>query len=460
MAMKKTFFLCLLAGLSLSANAQPDIGTLQNPHNAANAARHLPTYLGDRFQRFQVNVFNPYIGLGSNFASMGDVNDYLRADRITSQMVGNTIDKLRSEDNIIAASLDIAIVNVAFNVAGKDGHKALSLGAGINERISVSTAFDQETLLLAYSGNKQFAGQTVELAPRFNGLAYTEYYVAAAYNIRPASSAWVVKPAIRLSYLNGQASVDMQRDNSISIYTEPEGRYLDFGLNYRINTSLGDDSVKLEGSSFNINNKSFQGGSGSGLGMDLGVRVSPRPGILLNAGIMDIGSIRFRKNVTNIYNTSSYRYEGQTLTFNESQSLDLDSLASLARPNYSYNAYSVSLPTKLVLNGSIGLRKIEYGGQSYYRHQLSAMYVQGFANQLSATTAPYVAVGYTHSFGGILNVGANAGIGGLWGGHFGLLASLKAGPFLLGVHTNKILPLVAPNSGRGSDLALLLGLAF
>ncbi len=458
--MKKLLAVLFMAGLSHPAQAQADMAALQDPHNAANAARHLPTYLGDRFSGFQVTVLNPYISIGSNFATVADAKEYLTADKITSELIGGTVSRLRSQDNIIAGSVDIAVVNAAFNISNKAGHKAFSIGFGVNERVELSTVFNQETLLLAYKGNKQFAGRSVELAPRFNGLAFMEYYLAAAWNIRPRFSELVIKPAVRLSYLSGQASVDMREANSISLFTEQDGRYLDFNLNYNINTALGADSVKLTGSSFNLNDKSFQGGSGSGFGIDLGLRVSPRPGILLNVGVIDIGSIRFTKNTTNIYNHSSYRYEGQELTFTENQSFDLDSLAGFARPNYSYNDYRVELPTKLIISGSIGLNKGDGRSGSYYGHTLCGMYVQGFSNYLTATTVPYVALGYTRSFGGVFNIGANAGVGGLWGGNIGLLASVKAGPFLFGLHSNNILPLVAPAAGRGADIGMLLGLAF
>jgi hypothetical protein len=458
--MKRLSILVVIMGLGSAAVAQPDMGALQDPLNASNTARHLPSYLGDRFNKVQVNFLNPYLSLGSNFATVGEAKEYLQSDKYTRDMISATISKLRSNENIIAGSVDVSILNVAFNIANKNGNKAFSLGFGVNERVEVSTAFDQETFLLAFSGNKQFAGQRIEIAPRFNGLAYTEYYVAAAWNIRPNSSNWVIKPAVRLSYLSGQANIEMDEDNTITLETEQNGRYLDFGLNYSINTSLSGDSVKLTGSSFNINNKEFQSGAGSGFGMDLGVRVSPRPGVLLNIGLMDVGSIRFTKNTTNIYNFSSYKYEGEELSFTENQNIDLDSLASFARPNYSYNEYSVSLPTRLILNGSIALDRKDRGKTSYYKHTLSAMYVQGFRNYLTATTTPYLTVGYTHSFGGTFNLGANAGAGGLWGASFGVIASVKAGPLLFGLRTNNILPLIAENAGRGTDLGMLLGLAF
>jgi hypothetical protein len=448
----------ILAGAAL--HAQPGIGTLQDGHNSANAARHLPTYLGDQFKKVQITVFNPYFSLGSSFASFEDARGFMTADQITRGMISNTIDKLDPEDNNINGVVDIALLNVALNIGGGNGRKGASLGFGVNERVEMNMLFNEDLLLLAWKGNKQFAGKTVNLMPRFNGLAFTEYYVAASYEIAPSFTDAIIKPAIRLSYLSGQASVQMPKDNAISLFTEPEGRYLDFDFNYTVNASMDADSLTLEGNTFNINEKSFRGGAGSGFGMDLGLRVTPRPGLSFNLGIMDIGSIRFKKGVTNMFNHSSYRYEGQELTFAEDQSINLDSLAGLAKPSYTHEAYTVKLPTKLVLSANIGLGRVEKKGSVYYRHQLTAMYLQGFDNYLSSTKKPYLALGYTHSLGNVLNLGANAGIGGITGATFGVLASVKAGPFCFGLHSNNIIPLIAPSSGRGADLGMLLGLAF
>jgi len=447
----------ILAGAAVQA--QVSIGALQDGHNSANAARHLPTFLGDHFRKVQVTVFNPYLSLGSSFASFEDAREYMTADRITSGMISNTIDKLEPEGNNIHGVVDIALLNVALNIGGSDGRKA-TVGFGVNERVEMNMLFNEDLLRLAWNGNKQYAGQTVNLMPRFNGLAFTEYYVAASYNIAPSFTDMIIKPAIRLSYLSGQASIQMPKDNAVSLFTESEGRYLDFDFNYTVNASMDADSLTLEGSTFNINEKSFRGGAGSGFGMDIGVRVSPRPGLSFNLGIMDIGSIHFKNGVTNMFNHSSYRYEGQELTFAEDQSINLDSLAGLAKPNYTHEAYTMKLPTKLILTASMGLGRMEKKSGVYYRHQLTAMYLQGFDNYLSSTKKPYLALGYTHSFNNVFNLGANAGVGGITGGTFGVLASVKAGPFCFGLHSNNILPLISPSSGRGADLGMLLGLTF
>jgi len=457
--MKALSLIVFFSGLCASAYAQLSIGAVQDAHNASNAARHLPTFLGDGFDRFQVNAANAYFSLGSNFATMGDARAFLRSDTYSDELIGRNLRNMHSQDNFIAGSLDVSLINVAMHLGDPEAPVSFSLGLGANERIELSAIFNEDAFRFAYNGNKQFAGSFVELAPRFDGLAFTEYYASAACNI-VSPGGWSMKPAIRISYLSGQASVDMQDKNSIAVYTDPGGRYLNFSLDYNINTSLGGDSVKLEGSSFNLDGESLQSGAGSGFGMDLGLRISPHPGLSFDIGVMDIGSIRFTKSATNMYNHSTYRYEGVDINFAENQSLNLDSLASFARPSYSHGGYSVRLPAKLILSGSIGLGKIESGRRTFYRHQISCLYVQGFANYLSATKKPYIGAGYTYSFGGVVNVGVNAGLGGITGGQMGLLASLKAGPFLLGVMSNNMLPLLAPQAGRGTDAGLLLGLAF
>ncbi len=456
----KRIIIAAIATTSIQANAQFNIGIFQDGHNAANAARYMPTYLGDKFDKVQITLANPYVSIGSNFTTVRNTIDFFTADNITSEMIGKSISRLKKRENNMNGVVDVAILNVAFNIPNKDGRKGWSLGFGVNERVEVNTSFNKETLLLAYSGNKQFADKTITLDPRFNGLAFTDYYVSAAYNIRPRYSDLVIKPAIRISYLSGQASVNMPKNNSISLYTQPDGRYLDFGLNYTINTSTSSDSVTLDGSSFNVERKSFEPGAGNGYGMDLGVRISPKPGLLFNIGVMDIGSIRFKKNVTNMYNYSNYRYEGEEITFNQGQSIDLDSLSGIAKPNYSHNGYTVNLPTRFIFSGSIGLGKAEAKGGLWYKHQLCLTYLQGFENYLSATKAPYVALGYTRSFNNVLNLGVNAGVGGVSGSSIGVLASVKVGFFSIGFSTSNIIPLIDASTAKSVDGAMMMVMSF
>lgn len=458
--MKKTIISLSLLAITIHTHAQVNIAAFQDGHNTAGATHYLPTYFGDRFQTVQISIGSTYAGIGSNFTTVRSATEYFTADKITNEMIGGTIDHLNKKDNNINGVADVTIVNAAFNFSNRSGHKTLSIGAGVNERVELNTVFNMQTLLLAYAGNQQFAGQTINITPRFNGVAFTEYYIGAAYNLRPQNSDMVIKPAIRLSYLSGQANVSMPGSNSINMYTDPNGRFLDFGLNYSINTSSSNDSATFGGNSFNINGKTFEPGAGSGLGMDLGLRISPKPGMLFNIGVKDIGSIRFKKNTTNMFNFSHYTYEGQDIAFNEGQALNLDSIGNVAQPNYSHNDYTVKLPTKLIINGAMGFGKGDSKAGIWYRHQLVLTYIQGFDNYLSSTKSPYVALGYTRSFNNILNLGLNAGVGGVSGSTLGVLASLKLGFFNIGVSSNNIIPLIDASSGKATDAALILVATF
>lgn len=435
--------------------AQMNFNALQDPLNSNNAALSMPSYLGDGVKGIQVSMFNPYVMVGSNFTNTREARDYISKDEISNSMIDNTISKLRRKDNIIQGGLNVAILNAVFTIKNSNGEPFLSFGAGVNERVEMSTVFNRELFLLAYRGNKQFAGQTINLAPRLNALAYTEYYVSAAVNAKLGSGI-IIKPAIRLRYLSGQASIAMAKTSTLSMYTEPDGRYLDFDLNYRINTSTAGDTVSLASSSFNIDGSTFQQGAGSGFGMDLGLRVTPRENLSFNIALTDIGGIRFRKNVVNMYNDTSYRYEGQELSFRDDQTLSLDSIAGIAEPRYSYNSYRMALPTKLALSASLGLGQAEHKSRSYYKHNLTVAYLQGFSNYLSSTKSVYVALGYTHSVKGIMNIGTSLSAGGLWGFGWGALVSFKLGPLRLGVNTNNFLPLLAAKAGKGADLGVML----
>lgn len=457
--MKALLLAIFFSGVAVAAQAQLRISTLQDDFNTSNTARWMPSFLGDGVRRVQVNVANVNASLGSNFATLADARNFLRADEYSDELIARNIAAMHGEDNLIAGALNVSLVNTVIRFGDEDAPISFSLGAGANERMELSTVFNRDAFLLAYSGNKQFAGQFVELAPRFNALAFIQYYVAAACNIGSRTDGWSIKPAIRLSYLSGQASVDMPGGNSISMFTDPEGRYLDFSLDYRVNASLGGDSLRLEGSSFNLNDKSLRGALGSGFAMDLGLRVSPRPGLDFDAALMDIGSIRFGNGPTNMFNQSTYRYEGADADFSRGEGLNLDSLASFARPHYSHEAYSVSLPAQLALSGSLGLAQAQGNKDSYFRHRLSILYVQGFATCLSATTTPYIGMGYTYSLQNVLHLGINAGVGGAFGFQAGIAASLKAGPLLIGLQSSNVLSLIASKAGRGTDAGLLLALS-
>jgi hypothetical protein len=458
--MKKNLaILCFLILICSSAKAQLNMGAIQDPLNL-NAARHLPTFLGESSKRGQIVFFNPYAAVGSNFTTSGQALDYLRSDRITNEMIDETVSKLHPENNMVQGTVDLAILNLAFNIRNDSGGSVFTVGFGVNERVETSTTFNEETIRLLYRGNKQYAGQTINLAPRINALGFTEYYVAAAMNIAPSSSPVSFRPALRLSYLAGQASVAMGKSNTISLYTEPQGRFLDFQFDYRVNASLGVDSLTLNGINSEFDVQNFIAGAGHGFGADLGTRVMVSPALSFNIGVIDIGSIRFNKFVTNIYNHSGYRYEGESFEVSNGNGVSFDTIVKIAKPLYAHEDYTVHLPTKLVLTGSMGRGEMTGKHGTYYKHQFTAMYVQGFDNYLSSTTRPYLAVGYTYDFANVACLGANAGLGGIAGGTFGVLASVRVGSLTMGFNSNNVIPLLFPQSGRSADLGLLLGFAF
>src|SRR4051812_40717575 len=111
--MKRTIaLLSATLALCVSAQAQLNLGALQDGHNSGNAARHLPTFLGDHVGRAQVTLFNPYVSIGSSFATFRDARDYITSDKITNELIGNTINHLDPEDNNINGVVDVALLDV------------------------------------------------------------------------------------------------------------------------------------------------------------------------------------------------------------------------------------------------------------------------------------------------------------------------------------------------------------
>lgn len=444
-------------GYSVGVDAQVDVSSFNNSHSGLAASNLLPSYLGDGFKKIEITTFNPYVHLGSNFTNASNLKAYLNEDTYRDALINSTLSDLREENNI-QAGLRLSILSLGLNLNNKNGKSGFSIGAGANEVVEANVLFNKEVYLLAYRGNKQFAGQTVNLAPRVNALAYMEYYISGAANLTIPGTDFLIKPAVRLRYLIGQASIYTQHQSELSMFTEQDGRYLDIRSKYEVHSSTAVDTLKLGEDDFTFDQSTFQAGVGKGLGMDFGLRIEPMENLSINLGLSDVGSINFTKNTSTLYSDTGFRYEGQSFRFtDEFDKFSVDSFAAVLNPKYHYDAFRVPLPTKFLLTAHYGVGKVEKNNQSFYRSTLSLVYVQGMSNYFSATTTPWVILGYNRNFNTILNAGINAGLGGLYRANVGASLSVKAGFFRIGVSSNNLLPLFAGTSGRGTDLAILIG---
>lgn len=457
------FFTLILVGLTRTVSGQYAFSQFQNQQMHSLASSQLPSLLGNDLKHGEVFLLAPYLGFGNNMFSALDVKQLASNENITNQYIDDMLAKMPKQGNIWVGA-DLPIMNIFFSIKNKKKEPFLSFGLGIKEKIDANFSINQDFFSLMYKGNKQFAGKSINLSPSINFLMYHEYFLAASANFQILKNLpsklgnMTIRPAVRLRYLNGIASVYMQKDQ-INMYTDPDGRYIDFTSDFAINMSSAIDtpdfeSVGSEASEFSLK------GAGKGVGIDLGIGVELLDNLWVHLGITDIGSIRFNNNAINYTKASTYRYDGVEIRGDAEEPVNMGDFETLLNPDKSYNSYSQPLPTRLTLSGFYGFGQKERKNAIYYMHNLSFTYVQGFRNYLSSTKAPAINLAYSYSLYNFLNAGINATVGGTNKLQVGAQLGLRIAVFKLGIASNNLLPIIADKSGRGADVFAYLGFYF
>jgi hypothetical protein len=455
--------LCTLLYGGWALQAQTNFYTFTDPHLANQASANLPSLLGDHTKTGEFYPFALYAGFGNNFISAADINQFTSADILGSEQINEYLSKLKAS-NTIWAGYQLPLFNFYFNIP-KKRKPFISFGFGAKNQTDFSLDFNREMLELILRGNKNFAGQTVSLSPSINLLSYNELFLTASaqFQITDWKSKNIirVKPAIRVRYLNGLAALRMPT-NTLEMYTDPEGKYIDFATDMRINMASAVDTPLLNGA-FGENLAGSLNGGGQGWGYDLGVGVYLLKNLQIHAALNDLGGINFDRNVINYSKQGELRYDGVNLNElnNGSDSLfQIGKLEEILKLERSFESFRVPLGAKLILNGQYGLKAKKRRRIPYFVHNLSATYVQGMADYLNTTTKPVLHAGYTYSFLNILNIGTGMTLGGLNGFMAGAHLSLKANFFKLGFASNNLLPLISDKAGRGTDIHVFLGFSF
>ncbi|MBL0309117.1 MAG: hypothetical protein IPP77_05410 [Bacteroidetes bacterium] len=197
------------------------------------------------------------------------------------------------------AGVDVQSINIAFKVRKKK-REVFSMEFGHRERITANLHYNKNLFSLLLQGNKQFAGKDVPLGPVIgNALYVREFPVGIAFpiNIHSKNHAAQIRPAIRGKFLMGIGNVYTERGDA-NMYTDPEGKYVDFNLNYLVNTSIPNSTGGLSGA------------NNLGWGIDLGLGINIDEHFSLDVGLVDVGAIRFKNKAKNYSRTGTYRYDG------------------------------------------------------------------------------------------------------------------------------------------------------
>lgn len=435
--------LFLIAGSGFSQN---NIGTTYGNHNDLNASKYQPSELDLGRKHVQLG-FNYYLWMGNTTFDYKTTNDIYKTGKVNNNDINRLISKLHKR-NTFGVGQDYQVLGLAFQLRTKSESR-IDFGLSIVDKFGMSFKYTDNFMKLILKGNKQFAGQSVDLGPWTINAHYRREYVAGtAFNIF-GNDKHGIRVGFRAKYLQGIGVLYMPKGNA-TMTTEKDGKYVQLDFDYELHTSgLKDFSF------FNFN--------GKGYGFDAGVTWFINKNIEVVASVLDVGTINYTKNSTTYRKAGSAKYEG--LVINQlfgGGTVNGDSLASIFEPEVIENSsFLVPLDAKICLEAEIKTKRTDDKDREYTNNAIFITYIQGLNNMPGATTRPFLSVGYNHDFHKFFDAGMMASMGGYNRYTFGAFFSMNIAHVVkLGFSSDNLMALIIPKYGTGIDFSTNFSLSF
>ncbi len=428
--------LCLLIVSCTSILAQQDLGT---------------NFL---YNTWQVNYTNPALmPEGMKFAialpgAYGNLSSPLAInDVITPTETGNLLDIEKAVSqlnnrNSINSNAHIHSFDIAFVI------KNMGFSFGHALRNDFKIGFPKELVELAWNGNANYIGSSLQIAPTLALNSFNQYSFGMNYKMGKLTLGG------KLKLLSGIATINSKKTD-VTLATNSDVYQLDFGGDYTIRTAGFMEFDAEQG--IVINDAQLQENlilsENLGLGFDIGATLQLSDKLTVGASILDIGAIRW-KTLPNVYTAEgNAQFDGVdvlsysqdfTLSFDEKK----DSILALFNVAQSEESFSSSLPTRIYAHATYELnKKLTLGG---------LFYTEDYQRNINAAFA----LNATFHLGRILDIGASYAIKPNSAANIGLSSVLNLGPLQFYAMTDNIISVIAPESQRNINFRTGLNLIF
>src|ERR1017187_8072535 len=278
----------------ISSYGQYNLSTFYDNQHDVNAARFFPSELDLGNHHVQAG-FDYYFWVGNNTIDYGSIQDLNSNKTINRDQVNNMIININF---ILGFGQDIQVLAVAYqyNTPKDDKHVVFTLS--VDDKVAANLIISQNLANLIWQGNGPFAGQTLNLDPISININYTrEYALGSTFTILGDEHEQEIRVGIRAKYIQGFGSMFMSNKN-FNIYTDPQGKSVDVGFDYNINTSRTDNG-------FNLFNPSGYGG-----GVDFSISYYPTSSLTFAAGITNLNYITYNRDVITYTKAGTENYGG------------------------------------------------------------------------------------------------------------------------------------------------------
>ncbi|MEO0469590.1 MAG: DUF5723 family protein [Bacteroidota bacterium] len=201
--------------------------------------------------------------------------------------------KLKAQ-NFVRARMQSELLGVGLRL----GNLQLSLKA--STRASFYGRYPRELIDLAWNGNAQFIGQTVNVQPDFEALAYHELAVGGAYRLGK------LQIGAQLKYLIGMAQIETFQSN-LSLTTGAEYYQLRADVDAGLRASVF-DLGSVDDLGFEYEADPLTGNQGFAL--DLGAVYQINDRLEVSASLLDLGSIKWTDQARQYQAEGSIAFEG------------------------------------------------------------------------------------------------------------------------------------------------------
>lgn len=334
----------------------------------------------------------------------------------------------------------------------------------ITEKVEGKFAVPKDFLKLLLYGTPAVDNNIYNLKNlELGGTAYTEVGLGYAKKI---NDQWSY--GLKFKVLLGTANVSLINDNLDLVAGMDNWTLKGKGS---INASLpglltvGNNLSTLDYSSPN-NNSDWIKPSGLGGGVDLGVTFKPVPSVTLSAALIDLGMIRWNKNMNNIAYNVDYKFEGASI--NASDNIDSQQLSDSIYEGFKKSATSTQTAKKYTTYTS---PKLNIGAEySFLNNKMSlgllsrtlkrnrAYYEELTASVNARPTSWFnLSASYSVLNGRTSNIGAGLGL------RLGFISYFVAAdyiPLYYDSYTSNGVKIPVPNNTKGMNVAVGLNFVF
>ncbi|MEX0813466.1 MAG: DUF5723 family protein [Chitinophagales bacterium] len=305
--------------------------------------------------------------------------------------VENIIGKL-SRRNYLQTQLNIDLFRIHFKM--KDWYLSISS----SEKMNIKLGYSRDLVELAWYGNANKIGQTMDLAPELNMTYYRELSFGVGYK----KESWQM--GARFKYLTGIADL-ASSDESITLYTDEAHYAITVETDFLLNSAGVNNFLKdpLQ-AAFSFSN--------SGFAMDLGGTYQFNEKWSMAASIVNLGFIRWKDDVTNYSSRGSFTFQGIELeSLFEEESFSFDELQDSLEANFglkeNQDPYTSHLVPRLYVSTAYSFRTTS---------QVSAL----FYGEIFDGFQPAMALHYQEQVNAYFSIGASYSIKNKTYANFGL----------------------------------------